>query len=135
MSFDPLDDREKSLIPEGPERWYALRVRTRYEKVVQRALAGKDYEHFLPLLRKKSQWSDREKEVQLPLFPGYIFSRFDFVRRVPVLSIPGVIHVVGNGNIPIAINEQELKAIARFLDSGLRVTPWPFLRIGQTVVV
>ncbi len=135
MTVDPLHDREVPINPEGPERWYALRVRSRHEKVVQRALQSKGYEHFLPLHRKKSAWSDREKEVHLPLFPGYIFSRFDFMGRVPVLCIPGVIHIVGNGNIPIAIKEQELKAIARFVDSGLPVTPWPFLQIGQTVVV
>jgi len=120
---------------DGPERWYALRVRSRCEKAVQRALLARGYEHFLPLHRKKSKWSDREKEVHLPLFPGYIFSRFDFARRVPLLCIPGVIHIVGSGNIPIAIREHELTAIARFLNSGFPVTPWPYLQIGQPVVV
>jgi transcription antitermination factor NusG len=119
----------------GPERWYALRVRSRCEKAVQRALLARGYDHFLPLHRRTSKWSDREREVQFPLFPGYIFSRFDFARRVPILCIPGVIHIVGNGNIPIAIKEHELKAIARFLDSGLPLTPWPYLQIGQAVVV
>lgn len=132
---DPLRTDERLLDSDRPERWYALRVRSRCEKAVQRALQGKGYENFLPLHRRKSNWSDREKEVQFPLFPGYIFTCFDLVRRLPILCIPGVIHIVGNGNIPIPIQEQELKAIARFLDSGLAVTPWPFLQIGQTVVV
>lgn len=133
--FMPVQLHDHELDPERPERWYALRVRSRCEKVVQRALEGKGYEHFLPLHRKKSKWSDREKEVQFPLFPGYIFTCFDLVRRLPILCIPGVIHIVGNGNIPIAIQAQELTAVARFLDSGLAVTPCPFLQIGQTVVV
>jgi transcription antitermination factor NusG len=120
---------------DGPEYWYALRVRSRCEKAVQRALLARGYEQFLPLHTKRSQWSDRAKDVRFPLFPGYIFSRFDFARRVPLLCIPGVIHIIGNGNMPIAIREHELKAIARFLDSGLPVTPWPYLQIGQTVVV
>jgi transcription antitermination factor NusG len=120
---------------DGTERWYALRVRSRCEKTVQRALLARGYEQFLPLHRKRSKWSDREKDVYFPLFPGYIFSRFDFACRVPLLCIPGVIHIVGNGNIPIAIREHELRAIARFLDSGLPVTPWPYLQIGQRVMV
>ena len=60
-----------------PFPWYALRVRPRFEKMVASALLSKGYEGFLPLYRHRSRWSDRIKEVLLPLFPGYMFCRFD----------------------------------------------------------
>jgi hypothetical protein len=56
-------------LPEEGTHWYALHVRTRFEKVVARNLQGKGYEEFLPLYRRVSRWSDRTKEIELPLFP------------------------------------------------------------------
>jgi transcription antitermination factor NusG len=117
------------------ELWYALRVRSRYEKVVQRALQGRGYQEFLPLYRKNSRWSDRDKVVQVPLFPGYIFSHFNSRHRVYIVTIPGVLHIVGTGNIPTPVPEHELEAIKRFLASGLTMTLHPFLQVGQRVVV
>src|SRR6185436_2955023 len=77
--------------------WYALHVRSRFEKVVSRNLRGKGYEEFLPLYRRTSRWSDRIKEIELPLFPGYVFCRFDRNNRLPVLTVPGVNSVVSVG--------------------------------------
>jgi transcription antitermination factor NusG len=115
--------------------WYALRVRMRYEKAVQAALISKGYKEFLPVYRKKSRWSDRVKEIELPLFPGYIFSQFDFHHRLPVLTIPGVAYIIGNGNFPSRVAEHELEGVRRFIASGLPVLPCPYLGVGQLVRV
>jgi transcription antitermination factor NusG len=115
--------------------WYALRVRMRYEKAVEAALLSKGYEAFLPVYRKKSRWSDRVKEIELPLFPGYIFSQFDFHHRLPVLTIPGVAYIIGNRNLPSRVAEHELEGVRRFIASGLPVLPCPYLGVGQLVRV
>src|SRR5271168_3470221 len=55
--------------------WYAIRTRSRHEKVVAKQLDGLQIENFLPLCNVIHRWSDRRKEVELPLFPGYAFVR------------------------------------------------------------
>ena len=116
-------------------RWYALRVRSNHEKVVQAALQGRGYEEFLPVYRKRSRWSDRTKQIDVPLFPGYVFSRFVAERRLPVLTIPSVVQIVGNAGVPAPVDDDELDAVRRFVTSSLPVEPWPYLRVGETVVV
>ncbi len=98
--------------------WYALRVRSNCEKLVSLTLRGKGYTEFLPLYRKLSRWSDRKKQIDLPLFPGYVFSRFDVNHRLPIISTPGIVHVVGFGSKPEPIQEEEVVAIQRFVTSG-----------------
>lgn len=115
--------------------WYALHVRTRFEKVVARNLQGKGYEEFLPLYRRTSQWSDRKKEIELPLFPGYVFCRFNALQRMPILTIPGVNAVVGIGKTLMPVEERELNAIRAVLQSDTYCEPWPFLEVGQRVSV
>src|SRR5437667_12182066 len=95
---------EASVAARG-EQWYALQVRPRFEKVVALHLQHKGYEEYLPLYRKRQRWSGRVKEVDLPLFPGYLFCKFDVFRRLPILVIPGVMSVVGVGRNPLAVAE------------------------------
>ena len=115
--------------------WYALHVRTRFEKVVSRNLRGKGYEEFLPLYNRTSRWSDRTKQIELPLFPGYVFCRFNPVQRMPILTIPGVNAIVGIGKSLMPVEESELASIRTLLASNLYCEPWPFLQIGQSVLV
>ena len=117
------------------ENWYALRVRSNHEKAVQAGLRAIGLGEFLPACVVKSRWTDRVKQIERPLFPGYVFGRFDPVKRLPVLMLPGVVHVVGNSSGPIPVDEAELDAVRRFVESGLSVTPWPYLREGEMVTV
>jgi len=114
-------------------QWFALRVRPRSEKVVAGSLRHKGCEEFLPLYRQKRRWSDRTAEVDLPLFPGYVFSRFDVRERLPILMIPGVMHVVGIGKAPLAVDDREIEALRLLVSSQLPLEPWPFRHIGRPV--
>ena len=115
--------------------WYALHVRTRFEKVVARNLRGKGYEEFLPLYKRTNRWSDRLKEIELPLFPGYVFCRFDPHDRLPVLTVPGVNAIVGIGKTLMPIEQTELDAVQAVLKSDAFCEPWPYLQVGQHVEV
>jgi len=121
-----------SLEPEF-QRWYALQVRTRWETSASLVLSGKGYETLLPTYKTKKRWSGRAKEVHLPLFPGYVFCRFNVQNRLPVLVTPGVIAVVGCGRVPLAVDDSEICAIQTIVSTGLRAEPWPFLELGQKV--
>ena len=113
--------------------WYALRVKSRYENTVATHLQGRGYESFLPVYKCQRRWSDRFKEIELPLFSGYVFCQFSPLNRLPILSIPGVVHVVGVGRTPIPIDESEIAAIQAAIKSGLPSQPWPFLQVGNRV--
>lgn len=115
--------------------WYAIRVRSKFEVVATASLAGKGYEPFLPLYQARRRWSDRVKEMELPLFPGYIFCRFDAGTRLPVLTTPGVVSVVGYGREPVVIDEAEVAAVRAIIASGLPAIPWPYLRTGNRVLI
>jgi transcription antitermination factor NusG len=119
----------------GGEYWFALSTKRNREKAVAELLRGKGYEEFLPMYRSRRKWSDRYKELQLPLFPGYVFCRFDPARRLHVLTTPGVSHVVGTGRLPVPVDDAEIDALRAVVASDLRVEPWPYLRAGERVVI
>jgi transcription antitermination factor NusG len=113
--------------------WFAIQVKGTHEKRVTSLLECQSYECFLPLYTSRRRWSDRIKRVDLPLFPGYVFSRFASSDRVPVLKTPSVIGIVGVGSTPTPIDDSEIDAIQRVVKSGSSVSPHPYLKVGQTV--
>ena len=113
--------------------WYAVRVKPNYEKPVAAALRGKGLEEFLPLFRSKRRWSDRVKVMDLPLFPGYVFCRLNLEARMPLITTPGFLYILGVGKNPEPVDEAEIQAIQSVLRSGVAVTPWPSLMVGQKV--
>lgn len=116
--------------------WYALRIDSKLCKAAAAGLRGKGFDAYLPLYRIRRRWSDRVKEIDAPLFPGYVFCRFNpFDRRVPVLTTPGVMSIVGAGRTPIPIPDEEVDAVRAMVDSGLAVQPWPFLGVGCKVYI
>jgi transcriptional antiterminator NusG len=115
------------------ENWFALQVRVRWELSATAALSGKGYQTLLPTCRSQRRWSARHKEASSPLFPGYVFCRFDVSRRLPILVTPGVIAVVGRGRVPVPVAESEISAIQTLVSSGLPAEPWPYLEVGQRV--
>jgi transcription antitermination factor NusG len=115
-------------------QWYALQIQTRLGNIASSALRGKGYEEFLPLYRSRRRWSDRVKHIELPLFPGYLFCRFNPLERtLPILSTPGVIGIVGAGKTPLPVAEEEIAAIRTVIQSGLAAQPWPYLGVGSRI--
>lgn len=113
--------------------WYAVRVRSNFERNVSSSLRGKGYDEYLPVYCKSSRWSDRVKDVYRPLFPGYVFCQLDIQHRLGVLTTPGVISIVGFGGEFIPVPEEEMRSIRTIANSGLSYAPWEFLREGQRV--
>jgi transcription antitermination factor NusG len=117
----------------GSDRWYALYVRSRHEKTVENSLRVKGYSVFSPCYRMKRKRVDRIAEIEVALFPGYVFCQFDTNKRLPILTTPGVVRVVGRGNRPEPVDDTEIASIRTVALSGRPVSPWPFLRIGQRI--
>lgn len=127
--------RTQMLTTKSDHPWFAVQTRSRHENVVAAQLQGKGYEPFLPLCKSRRRWSDRIKEIEFPLFPGYLFCRFDASNRLPILVIPGVVQIVGVGKKPVAIDEEEISGIQTAVQSGLPRQAWSFEQIGQRVRV
>jgi transcription antitermination factor NusG len=115
--------------------WFALRVRSNFERVAATHLHQRGYEEFSPYHQSQRQWSDRRKTLFRALFPGYVFCRFDFQDRLPVLTVPGVVGIVGLGKESCPIPDCEIEKVRTMVRSGLLVTPWPYLERGQTVLI
>jgi transcription antitermination factor NusG len=115
--------------------WFALAVTPRKEKVTARTLRAMGYEDFLPLYSVKRRWSDRIKTVEFPLFPGYVFTRFDPGLRLPILKIATVNNVVGPGNKPEPVKDSEILALQTVCQSGLQPIPCPYLTVGSKVLI
>lgn len=115
--------------------WYALRTRSRHEKLVRDQLTAQGVEPFLPLIERARQWKDRRKLVAFPLFPGYCFARFPVSLRVAVLSTKGVVQVLGNHDGPVPVPDVEIEAVRRLVTSTLPYDPHPYLREGMQVEV
>ncbi len=113
--------------------WYAIRVKPQHEKAVAAGLTSRGYEEFLPLYRSRRTWSDRIKELQLPLFAGYVFCRFAMEQRTHILRTPGVLSIVGF-RTPAPIPPAEIDAVQRAV-ACFDVEPHPFLAVGDRVRV
>jgi transcription antitermination factor NusG len=123
----------ESRTSNGDFPWFAVHVRTRHETAIASFLEAKGYEQFVPLYKFKKRWSDRVKVLEAPLFPGYLFCRFDPQFRLPILKTPGVIQIIGYNRIPTPIDETEISAIQTVIESGMQTQPWPYLEVGQRV--
>ncbi|MGC4053266.1 MAG: UpxY family transcription antiterminator [Paludibaculum sp.] len=115
--------------------WYAVRVRSNREAVVSLHLRERGLEEFTPSYRVERQWSDRVKYIDQPLFPGYVFCRLNLNNRMPVLTVPGVVGLVGVGKQPVTIAEAEVERVRTMVRSGVAVSPWPFLKEGDPVLI
>jgi transcription antitermination factor NusG len=112
-------------------RWFALVVPPRREKVIGGMLRNKSYETLLPVHIRRHQYGPRARSFEIPLFPGYLFCRFDPAMRLPVLTTPGVLQVVGAGKTPIPVADDELLALRRVMETGAPMIPHEFWQSGR----
>ena len=112
--------------------WCAAYVIARHEKAVFNHMARRSVEAFLPLYRSVHQWKDRRAQVELPLFPSYLFIRISGAQRVRALEVPGVVHIVSFQGIPVALPDEQIESLRTALQ--LRKTePYPYLVAGRRV--
>jgi transcription antitermination factor NusG len=112
-------------------KWFAVYTTPRHEKAVAKHFQVREIESFLPLYTETHRWRNGLKvKVEQPLFPGYIFARIGRRGSPQVLSVPGVLLIVGSGRQPQSLPDFEIES----LRSGLhlrKVEPHPYLVVGE----
>jgi transcriptional antiterminator NusG len=130
------DERYDACMSAGSNLcWYALRTRSNHEKIAAAFLEDRGFEQFLPLCRAPKRWSDRTMDSSVPLFPGYLFCRFDGRYRTPILGALGVVSIVAFGDKLAQIDDGEIEAIRKAFGSGQNMEPYPYLHEGQQIRV
>jgi len=114
-------------------RWYAAYTRANHEKRVAAELGAREVEHYLPLYKSVRRWKDRRVQLELPLFPGYVFLRLALCDRMRVVPIPSLVRLVGFNGLPAALADEEMEILRLGLGQSLRAEPHPFLTAGRRV--
>ena len=115
--------------------WFAAYTCARHEKSVARQLEERKIDCFLPLYKSWRRWADRRKEIELALFPSYVFVHIDPKDRLRVLQLPGVVRLVCFNGSPAALPKFEIEGLRSGLEHGVYAQPHPYLRAGRRVRV
>ena len=134
-TIEGTTETSTGIQPSQKGAWYALYTFPRHEKRVAEQIKRRSFSCFLPLYRSVRRWKDRRKELELALFPGYVFVRMAPENRLQVLQVPGAVRLVSFNGRPAALPEEEIEALRSRLSSTGRVEPHPYLRKGCRVLV
>lgn len=117
------------------QRWYAIWTRARHEKKVRDHLQRRGIETLLPIWKRLSQWQDRRKVIEEPLFPGYCIAHLSSTEIRAVLMTPGVVDIVRHQGRIAPIPEEEIYALSTLAKCGFPCRPHPFPEGGAWVEV
>jgi len=132
--YPTLGEGLETQVPPGESLpWFALQVRVRAEALVAEMLRARNYECLLPTYLVRRKYPHRSRAQEVALFPGYVFCRLDPNQRLPVLSTPGVHHIVSCGKAPQPVQKTEIDSLERVMRSGALTKPWPYLEVGHRV--
>ena len=114
-------------------RWYAIYTCANRERRVACEMEARGVENFLPVYHSQRRWKDRRVNLELPLFPGYVFARLALREKLRVLQIAGVAHMVSFSGQPAALPDEQINTLRDALNRQARVEPHPFLQVGRRV--
>ena len=126
-------DFEQAHSSHDKEEWFALQVTPRHEFSTAKILRHKGFEEFVPTYITRRQWSDRVKITTLPLFTGYVFSKFCSSAKLPIITTPGVVRIVGSRKGPIPVAPEQLEMVRKASQSPKSVQPHPYAPVGTRV--
>src|ERR1700693_3800845 len=130
-----LEQKLPGLAParEPSANWFAAYTNSHHEKRVASHFAERQIESLLPLYAARHRWKNRcEMNLDLPLFPNYVFVRIDPRERVRVLEVPGVLSLVGFGRALAPLCDFEIEAL-RSCVGQRKIERHPYLVIGERV--
>jgi transcription antitermination factor NusG len=120
---------------QGELAWFAAYTCANQEKRVVPHFEARAVEHFLPLYSSVRRWKDRNVQLELPLFPGYVFVRIALGLRLRVVEVPGVVCLVGFNGKPYPLPDSEIESLRKAIGNASRIEPHPYtnLSVGSRV--
>ena len=115
--------------------WFVLRVKPNHEKRVSELIGMLGYDAFLPVYRVRRKWGRRWQDVDDPLFPRYVFCRFQRRDWVPIINTPGVVNAVRSGKLLAPVEQQEIEALQVAQRAKVAMQPWPYMKAGDTLKI
>jgi len=112
--------------------WLALRVKACWERPAQKILEAMGYECFSPL---QSAAESKKRTCSAPLFPGYVFCKFNCAIKWHINTTPGVLYIVNFGGSPAVVDEGEIDRLRLVVNADAKYSPAPYLTAGSTVVL
>lgn len=120
------------------KHWYLIYTKPRNEKKVAERLEKEGYTVYCPLVKSLRKWSDRKKEVQIPLFASYVFIYMEEREHETVIRDPGVLFFIfWLGKLAI-VKDYEIAAIREIVVnaedikvSALQVKKGQMIRIKE----
>ncbi len=127
----------ENRTPQCGSFWYAVTTRSRQEKAAAAILEALGIRQFLPTTTELHQWSDRKREVNPPLFPGYLFVHINPSPETTlrVRKVPAIVDFVGNHSGPLPIPDGQIENVRTALARGVPCSPHSFLQAGDRVRV
>jgi transcription elongation factor/antiterminator RfaH len=117
------------------QNWYALYTRPRHEKKVTEMLLSKGVEVYLPLLNTRRKLKDRIRMVELPLFPSYVFCKFEYKERFSILETQGIIKIVNFHGVPSVVPDWQIESLKKVLENPESLQMESYFRQGDLVEV
>lgn len=118
-----------------PDQWYVLYVKARHERKIESLLNENQIETFLPLVKTVREWSDRKKEIEMPLFPSYIFVKINLKKDThKVLSVKSYCFLIRFGKEFAKVQEYEINSIKLLINMNvpIKVENYaPLLKVGE----
>lgn len=117
--------------------WYVLHTKSRFENVVNDALAKKSFEVFLPKILVKSRRCDRRLMIRIPLFPGYLFLKTDLhpAEHIEILKTVGAVRLIGNKERPISVATETIESLKIIVAGDNKVLTGARFKKGDPVTV
>ena len=115
--------------------WYAIYTKPRNEKKVYSLLVDKDVESYLPLISRVSQWKDRKKKIEIPLFNSYLFANFDYKFRFNVLETSGIVKIINFNGIPAVVPDWQIESLRKMLEYPTDLKLENYIKLGELVEI
>lgn len=126
-----IDTRDVDL---GQKKWYAVHTKSRHEKIACQLIQKKNIEAYLPVKKIKKKWSDRIKEIEFPLFKGYLFVRISLSEQTKALQTKGVVRILGQHS-PEPIPQEQIESLKMFENKVIEVDPFLHLKPGNSIKI
>ncbi len=117
--------------------WFCVKSRPRQESVAARNLATLEgVEVLMPRVRRLRKGHDGPKHVVEPLFPGYLFARYEPAdSHGPVRSTRGVLHVVSKAGAAVKVQDAVIAELTALGPDATLTLEDPAPGVGQRVRV